>query len=112
VGHARRALLLLVLYATLVAWLTWPLAAHLTSHLPNTQPACNFDTLHMAWALAWQSRALVSAPTTLPDANIYHPTPHALYYGETGFGALPYFLPVFLATVTRRSRSTSPSSPA
>src|SRR5262249_50079750 len=32
------------------------------------------------------------------NANIYHPTPHALFYGPTGFGALPLFAPVYLTT--------------
>lgn len=99
IGRRAAALLApLALYALLVAWLTWPLAAHLPTHLPSTHPACHFDTLHMAWALAWQSHALATAPATLADANIYHPTPHALFYGDAGFGALPYFLPTFLAS--------------
>src|SRR5262249_41207905 len=28
----------------------------------------------------------------------FYPAHHTLFYGDTGFGALPYFLPVFLAS--------------
>ena len=92
------ALAALAVHATLVTWLTWPLARHLATHLPNTVLTCQSDTLLITWALAWMSHALVTAPWTLADANIYHPAPHALFYGEAGFGALPYFLPPFLIT--------------
>jgi hypothetical protein len=95
---ARRAGAVVVLYAGIVAWLTWPLAAHLATSLPDTVIACRFDTLLSAWTLAYQSRALVTAPSTLPDANIYYPARHALFYGDPGFGALPYYLPIFLLT--------------
>src|SRR5258706_13660715 len=85
----------LLAYALLVVWLTWPLAVHLDTHVPDTEGPCRFDVPLIMWALAWQSHALTTAPTTWPDANIYYPAPHALFYGEAGFGALPYFLPVF-----------------
>jgi hypothetical protein len=52
----------------------------------------------MAWALAHQSRALTTAPWAFGDAGIYHPTPRSLFYGDAGFGAVPWFLPTFLAT--------------
>ncbi len=90
------ALAALAVHAALVVWLTWPLGAHLTTHLPDVNPACEFDTLYMGWALAHESHTLATAPARLPDANIYHPTPDALFYGDTGFGALPYFLPTYL----------------
>jgi hypothetical protein len=83
-------------YAAIVVWLTWPLAAHVGTRLPDTWIACRFDLLQMTWALAHQTHALLTAPSSLPDANIYHPTPHALFYGDPGFGALPWFLPTFV----------------
>src|SRR4030095_11477317 len=85
-----------VLYAAAVAWLTWPLALRMATHLSAVWVATRFDTLYAAWALAWESHALATAPTALPDANIYHPTPRALFYGPTAFGALPFFAPTFL----------------
>jgi hypothetical protein len=93
-----RALSALAIHATLVTWLTWPLARHLGTHLPNTSVNSQSDPLLITWALAWMSHALVTAPSTFADANIYYPASHALFYGEAGFGALPYFLPPFLLT--------------
>jgi hypothetical protein len=95
---AGKALSIVGLYAALAAWLTWPLAAHLTTHLPDTWPGCRFDTLLIGWTLSHQSRALGGDLSALPDGNIYHPTAHALFHAEAGYGAVPYFLPVYLAT--------------
>src|SRR5262245_17750868 len=92
------ALTALAVHATLVVWLTWPLARHLGTHLPNTVLTCQSDSLLITWALAWMSHAFATAPSSFADANIYHPAPHALFYGEAGFGALPYFLPPFMLT--------------
>jgi hypothetical protein len=88
----------LLLWTAAVVWLTWPLAARITTHLPNTAVASPFDSLFVAWALSHESRALVTNPRTLPDGNIYHPARRALFYGEAGFGATPYFMPAFLLT--------------
>jgi hypothetical protein len=85
-------------HAAVVVWLTWPLAQHAGTDLPNTWVGCQFDLLQMGWALAHQAKALVTAPWALAEANIYHPTPHALLYGDPGFGALPWFMPVYLLT--------------
>ena len=85
-------------YLGLVAWLTWPLATSLGTRVPATNMLWTFDARFEIWALAWESHALVTAPTRLAHANIFHPTPYALFYGPPGFGALPYFAPVFLAT--------------
>jgi hypothetical protein len=87
----------LVAYLALVVWLTWPLASSPFQLLPCTNIACVCDTPYSAWALAWVSHALVThAP--LANANIYFPDSHALFYGQAGFGAVPYFLLPFLAT--------------
>lgn len=88
----------LVVYAATVAWLTWPLAAHLGTHLPDTNGMCRYDALCVGWVLAWESHALSTAPWQLNDTNIYHPAHGTLFYGDTGFGALPYFLPTYLFT--------------
>jgi hypothetical protein len=87
-----------LLYAAAVVWLTWPLAARLATHLPATHPACHFDLLQTAFVLAHESRALTHAPPTFADVPMYHPTPGALFYGDAAFGALPLYLPPFLAT--------------
>src|SRR5689334_21413661 len=56
------------------------------------------DTMLTTWAAAHETRTLFAGASALADAGIYHPTPNSLYYGETGFGALPVFAPVFVAT--------------
>jgi hypothetical protein len=87
-----------VLYAVAVVWLTWPLAAHLATHLPDTAPGCRFDTLFTGWLLAYESHRLITDPLALAQANIYAPTPDALFYGPTCASAVPLFAPLYLAT--------------
>jgi hypothetical protein len=85
-------------YAVGVCWLTWPLAAHVRTHLADTSLSCRIDGWHGAWALAWAAHALGTDPSAFFEANIYHPTPNALAYGEMGLGALVLFAPVFSLT--------------
>jgi hypothetical protein len=92
------ALLTLVLYTALVAWLMWPFPAHLATHLPDTHLGCRYDYLQATWAVAYETHALTTDPSRFLEGNIYHPAPHALSYGVTGFGMLPYFAPLFLLT--------------
>src|SRR2546428_12943372 len=80
----------LLLWTGVVVFLTWPLAAHLTTHLPGIAP---LDSLLVGWALAHQSHALLTAPCSLPDGNIYWPSRRALYYGEAAFAAVARFIP-------------------
>src|SRR5262245_48752496 len=87
----------LAIYVAAFAWLTWPLAAHLTTHLPDSTPACRFDTLFTGWLLSYETHRLTSEPLALPQANIYAPTPNALLYGPTCAAALPFFAPTYLA---------------
>ena len=94
----RAVLATLAAYAAAVVWLTWPLAANLGTHLPRTIFICDFDLRQMVWALSWQTHVLTTEPWRFFEANIYHPTPHALLYADAGFGALPYFAPTFLLT--------------
>src|SRR5437773_4222824 len=93
-----RVLGVLALYAVLVVWLTWPLTAHVDTHLPSPHPENLFDVQYMVWVLAYESHALTTAPSRFKDANIFYPARGTLFYGDTGFGALPYFFPVFLLT--------------
>jgi hypothetical protein len=73
----------LIAYGGLVCWLTWPLAASAAGFLPF-RGFCQYDNLYSAWVLAHGSHALATAPATFPHANIYHPTPGALFYGPAG----------------------------
>jgi hypothetical protein len=95
---ALRVAATVAIYCVVVGWLTWPLAAHLTTHLPHTKFVCDFDLPQMLWALSWQTHALLTSPSRLFEANIYHPARHALLYADAGVGALPYFAPTYLAT--------------
>jgi len=94
----RDVAVLVAAWIAVVVALTWPLAAHLSTRLPDIEKACRFDALLAAWAAAWETDALLQAPSRLLDANVYHPAPKALLYVETGFGALPLFAPAYLAT--------------
>lgn len=87
----------LAAYEAVLVLLTWPLARHIGTHFPDTWISARFDQPTLSWALAWQVHALVT-DADWRHANIFHPTPDALFYGEAGFGALPYFAPVFLLT--------------
>jgi hypothetical protein len=93
-----RVAAIVVAYAALTAFLTWPLPAQIATHLPDTSFGCRTDTLVSAFVLSHDSQALLEAPARLPHAGVYHPTPLALFYGESSFGALPLFLPLFAAT--------------
>lgn len=97
-GRSTRVAGLCLGYLGLVVWFTWPLAAAPGTTLPNTSFACTHDTLYSAWAQAWVSHAITTAPTRVADANIFFPDSHALFYGPAAFGAVPWSLPVFLAT--------------
>ena len=93
----RQAACLLV-WTAAVLFLTWPLGAHLATHLPGVAMGGPLDALLLGSSLAHESRALVSHPLALPDAPFYWPAPRALFYGEAGFGAVPFFMAPFLAT--------------
>lgn len=104
-GDGRRARLrsiavscaVVVAYAGVVGFLTWPLGAALGTTWPRTFVAALTDVPLVAWSLAHQTRAIVGA-SSWTDGGIYHPTPASLFYGEAGSGALVLFAPVFLAT--------------
>ena len=83
---------------------TWPIAAHPASRVyggglgvPATGP--HPDVYLTVWILAWTAHALATAPWSLLEANIFHPTPHALALSENMLGALPLYLP--LAALSR-----------
>ena len=85
---------LLAVYVVVIVWRTWPLAAHVATHVPDAQ----FDALYPLWALAYETHALSTAPLRFADANIYHPATGTLFYGPIVMGVLPLFAPTFLAT--------------
>jgi hypothetical protein len=99
---SRRAAILVAMaitagYAGVVVWLTWPLARLAATHFPKTMMTSLLDVPLLMWALAHESRAVLS-PASFDNAGIFHPAPHTLFFGENGLGALPLFAPVFLPT--------------
>jgi hypothetical protein len=66
--------------------------------LPFTAIGCRGDSLLVAWALAHETRSLAGDLGAFFQGGAFHPTPHAILYGEAAFGAVPLFAPVFLAT--------------
>jgi hypothetical protein len=89
------ALAELAAYVGLVLWLTWPLVAHLDTHLAGASAS---DAVYGIWALAWDARALATEPGNLFDPTLMHPTHRAFFYSPHGLGTVPIFAPVFLAT--------------
>jgi hypothetical protein len=93
-------------YALLAVWVTWPLAPHAGDHLfgidparlPAVAPLGMADHYLNLWILGWVSRALVTAPLGLFDANIFHPLDDALAAGEHILGAAPWFGPIYAAS--------------
>src|SRR5215470_10712565 len=71
-------------------------------------PICNFSALRsalyegdarlVAWALAWDDRALTTHARALFDANIFYPARAALAYGEHFTGIALFALPIYVAT--------------
>ncbi|HXW01081.1 MAG TPA: hypothetical protein VEC93_21890, partial [Anaerolineae bacterium] len=48
----RPHLIVIGLYTLLALWLTWPLAAHLTTHVPG-EPTWAFDESTFLWNMWW-----------------------------------------------------------
>ncbi len=61
----------------LSVFVTWPQALHLSSHL-----AAHHDAYFSIWRIAWIAHALITAPLTIFDANIFHPATATLAYSD------------------------------
>jgi hypothetical protein len=88
----------LALHTAAIVYVTWPLAAHLGTHVGCPTPACHFDLRVAYWAQAWEVHALTTAPLSVLDAPIFHPAKHTLLFLVLGLGSLPIFAPVYLVT--------------
>ena len=115
-GHGRlsrgaTAILLALAFAAVALWWLWPLPALWRDHSVNTiwwkshgvvpeiVELGAADVNLIIWELAWGTHALVSLPFgQFFEANIFHPTKHALAYSEHLLGLAPLFAPTFLAT--------------
>ncbi len=81
--------LVLVLYATLAALMTYPLVTRLTIMEPG-------DTAYFSWAMGWTLHSLVTDPASLAHGNVYHPSRFALGMDEPIIGSSILMLPLWL----------------
>jgi hypothetical protein len=85
-------------YTACTAVLTWPLPAHLATHI-RAAAVYGLSDLHLhLWTLAWVARTVVRDPLRLFDANIFHPAPLALAGSDHLLGTLPIAGPVYWLT--------------
>ena len=78
----------LIVFAALTVALTWPQAAHLRTGVPSFD-----DSLLSIWRIAWIAHA-IGSPTSIADANIFHPEARTLAYTDAvllqGIVATPF----------------------
>jgi ketosteroid isomerase-like protein len=87
-----------VLAACLYFVLTLALAYPLTRHPGASVLAMDADTNLTLWTVAWDAHALVHAPLSIFDANIYYPFRHTLAYSENHIGSAAMAAPVLWIT--------------
>ena len=94
--------LVVLVLAGLAVWMTWPIAAHLGSHVydPAGIGQRRPDWVHpdvylTTWIIGWVARLLPTAPWRIFDAPIFHPAPDALAYSEHLLGAAPITVPAY-----------------
>lgn len=85
-------------YGAAAVWFTWPLAAVGADHVVTSSPILLNDLYLVIWILTWVGRALTSAPSSLFEGNVLHPSPNVVAGSEHLIGDMPLFLPVWLAT--------------
>lgn len=87
-------------FATLGAYLlaaiafTWPLAARADS--AYVFGAASMDTLHISWALAHGTQALISDPSMFLGGNIFHPSDNTFFLGPVALSGIPLFAPTYI----------------
>ena len=87
-----------VFYVACTVLFTWPLPAHLGTHVRAT-PVYGMSDLHLhLWTLAWVARTVVRDPLGIFDANVFHPAPLALAGSDHLLGTLPIAGPVYWLT--------------
>lgn len=102
-GRWRETLLVVTGFLGLTVLLTWPVAAHLGTTVAafpyfDQIRVIHPDTYLTTWIVGWGARAMLSAPSRVFDAGIFHPADDALAYSEHMFGVLPITLPIYLIT--------------
>lgn len=90
-GDRARPARALALFVLLTLALTWPLVLRLRVMDPG-------DSAFFAWEVAWELRALTSAPAQLAHPNACHPLRHVLGLDEPVLGTTVLALPLALVT--------------
>lgn len=93
---ARRALeivLVLALFVSLSAVVTWPFVLHLGDHLRD-----NGDSYEYAWAIGFGAYQLLHAPLHLFDGNIFYPFPLSLAYSDSIVPNIVFGTPIVIFT--------------
>lgn len=80
------------LFLLLALSITWPLATHLSTSVPDRG-----DPLLNAWILDWVCHALATNPAELFNAPMYYPAPRMLAFSENLIGIGLVVLPFHLA---------------
>jgi hypothetical protein len=75
--------------------MTWPLATGL-DRLGRTENSG--DARFTVWNVAWVAHALTTSPSSVYDANIFHPHRRTLAYSETNLGAGVLAIPAWWLT--------------
>ena len=88
----KRDLGIFAAFLVLTVALTWPLALHLDTAVPDRG-----DPLLNAWIIEWVCHALTHSPFHLYDAPIYYPGKYPLAYSENMAGIALLVLPFHLA---------------
>jgi hypothetical protein len=90
--RARAMLLPLAAFLVLSLLHTWPLAA-----APSNWSRIDGDGGMNTWAVSWVAHALLTDPSRLFDANIFHPNKLTLAYSEAMLVQSMFALPVIAA---------------
>ncbi len=91
-GGPREIAFAALFFAAAAVLFTWPLAARLTSGLPDL-----YDVKLNAWIFHWDYHQVFRDPLHLFDANIFHPARYTLAFSENLFGAAVFGFPLFAA---------------
>lgn len=89
-------------YAAFACWWLWPLPSVMPDHVglfgADDMPLLLGDLRFATWVLAWGTHALLTDPSHLFQANIFHPFPNTLALGDQTLAWQPLFAPTWLAT--------------
>ncbi len=83
-----------LLYAATTIVLAFPLSVRPADHVMSAAP----DTDLFLWTLSWDVHALARQPSSVFDANIFHPERRTLAYSENLLGSAPLAAPVIWIT--------------